>query len=95
MSNLLVELYRIKNCTMCKDARSTLNRVIKDIPFSFKEVNIEANDELKRKYAENVPTIFINGKKAFKFKLDEDQFRERVRKEIIKSGLNKYLEKEH
>lgn len=95
MSNLIVELYRKKNCTMCKDAKSTLNKVLKDIPFSFKEVNIDSSDELKRKYAENVPTIFINGKKAFKFKLDENQFRERVRKEIIKSGLNKYLDKQH
>lgn len=97
MSDLLVEVYKSADCTSCtyaaragapicvtcKDACATINKVNKDVPFNFKEVDIETNDDLFRRYKDDIPTIFINGKKAFKFKVDEDEFRKRVRKELI------------
>lgn len=98
MTKLLVEVYARKDCslcsvpvkagcTMCKEARDTISRVKEDIPFQFKEVDIRASDELHRMFKEDIPTIFINGKKAFKFKVDESEFRKKVRKEIIRAGI--------
>ncbi len=109
MSNLLVEVYTSKDCSCCTyaekvsgkgcatcmDACKTINRVNKDVPFNFKEVDITANDDLLRRYKDDIPTIFINGKKAFKFKVDEDEFRKRVRKELIKSSLMRMWDKKH
>ena len=101
MSNLLVEVYTSKDCTSCiygssasngccvtcADACNTISRVNEDVPFSFKEVDIRKDEDLYRRYKDDIPTIFINGKKAFKFKVDEEEFRKRVRKELIKSSL--------
>lgn len=87
MTKLLVECYGKKDCCLCKEAKETIGRVRADIPFQFKEVDIQASEDLFRRYKEHVPTIFINGKKAFKFKVDEDEFRKKVRKEFIKAGI--------
>jgi glutaredoxin len=89
MTKLLVECYGKKDCCLCKDAKEVIARVKADIPFQFKEVDIGASDDLFRMYKEDVPTIFINGKKAFKFKVDEEEFRKRVRKEFIKASISR------
>ncbi len=107
MSDLLVEVYKSTDCSRCtyaarpsdsrcvtcRDACDTITRVNEDVPFSFKEVDIRTNDDLFRRYKDDIPTIFINGKKAFKFKVDEDEFRKRVRKELIKSSIMRMWDK--
>lgn len=105
MSKLLVEVYTKKdcntvcklytgNCAMCSEALDIVYRVCSEIPIEFKEVDIDSSEELNRAYREDIPTVFINGKKAFKFKVDETEFRKKVRKEIIKAGIMK-LRKQH
>ncbi len=75
------------DCTLCSDASEVITRVSDDIPFEYKEVDIRSSDDLLRRYATDIPTIFINGKKAFKFKVDEAEFRKRTRKELIKASM--------
>ncbi len=105
MSKLLVEVYsrtdcspcdkykkqggKKRRCEMCMDAREVINRVNGAIPFVFREVDICTSDDLFRRYREDIPTVFINGQKAFKFKVDEAEFRNRVKKELIKAGLRR------
>jgi len=93
MTKLLVQVYSEKDCNLCTDAKSIIDKVNKEIPFLYDEVEISKCDDLSRRYKENVPTIFINGKKAFKFKVDENEFRKQVRKELIKEGLNRVWSK--
>lgn len=104
MTNLLVEVYAIKDCKLClvpkktkcilcRDAIGIIGRVNEEIPFQFKEVDILSSDDLLRRYKADIPTVFINGKKAFKFKVDEVEFRKQVRKELIKAGLERLSNK--
>lgn len=104
MTKPLVEVYARKDChlcvcpqgddcTLCTDATEIIDRVRSDIPFEFKEVDICTNEDLLRRYKEDIPTVFINGKKVFKFKVDEAEFRKKTRKEIIKAGILKLRSK--
>lgn len=110
MTRPLVEVYAAKDCSrcsyakkrtkracvMCEEARDVISRVGEEIPFMFKEVDIRTSEDLLRRYKEDIPTIFINGKKAFKFKVDESEFRKLVRKEIIKAGMSRlWTKKQH
>ncbi|MBI5970914.1 MAG: glutaredoxin family protein [Deltaproteobacteria bacterium] len=99
MTMLVVEVYARKDCkpcglfskksccVLCADVKDVISRVNNDIPFQFKEVDIALDTALDRRYNLDIPTVFINGKKAFKFRIDETEFRKKVRKEIIKAGL--------
>ncbi len=101
MKRPLVEVYAAKDCSRCSyakksnkskcalciEARDVISKVGEDIPFQFRDVDIEANEDLYRRFKENIPTVFINGKKAFKYKVDESEFRKMVRKELIKAGI--------
>jgi glutaredoxin len=89
MSSLVVKVYGRKGCKLCKEAVEVIRRVNKEMPFQFSEVDVTTSEDLVRMYANDVPTVFINGKKVFKFKVDEAEFRKRVRKEFIKAGLSR------
>lgn len=93
MTKLLVQVFAKKDCNLCEDAKTVIGKVNQEIPFQYNEVEITSSDDLSRRYDSNVPTIFINGKKAFKFKVNEDEFRKQVRKELIKEGLNRLWSK--
>jgi len=82
-----------KPCALCHSARNVVKKVQDEIPFVLNEVDISANNDLKRRYSDNIPTIFINGKKSFKFKVDEAEFRKKVKREIIKAGISRYRER--
>ena len=91
-----VEIYSKKGCCLCKKAKELINKVNSEVPFSFKEVDIGASEDLFRKYKEDIPLIFINGKKVFKFKVDEVEFKKKVRRELIKNSLSRlWNKKEH
>ncbi len=102
MTKLLVEVYGRKNCSLCKypkdcalckQVKDIIDKVGAEIPFEFKEVDIDLNEDLLRRYNDDIPTIFINGKKAFKYKVDECEFRKKVRKELIKAGIERLWHK--
>ncbi len=88
-----VEIYSKKDCCLCNKVKELINKVGLEVPFSFKEVDITDNEELLRKYKEDIPLVFINGKKAFKFKVDEVEFRKKLRIELIKSSLSRMWSK--
>lgn len=102
MSMLTVEVYAKKVCSpvcgfytsddaccLCGQVRDVISRVGLDVPFSLKEVDIGSSEELQRAYASDIPLVFINGKKAFKFKVDEAELRKRLRKELIRAGMRR------
>lgn len=102
---LLVEVYarkdckpcclfaRTPGCVLCHDVKNVIGRVMCEIPFQFKEVDICSNEDLARRYNEGIPTVFINGQKAFKFKVDESEFKRKLRKELIKDGIKRLGDK--
>ncbi|MCK4738437.1 MAG: glutaredoxin family protein [Deltaproteobacteria bacterium] len=87
-----IEVYSKKNCGRCVAAKKVIDKVLVDIPFEFKEVDVAASADLKRRFEDDVPTVFINGKKVFKYVVDEEEFRKLIRKEIIKAGFSKVSE---
>ncbi len=42
--------------------------------FTWREVDIDSDEELRREYNDEVPVVFIDGRKAFKYHLNEADF---------------------
>jgi hypothetical protein len=39
---------------------------------------VDADAELRRQYNDEVPVVFIDGRKAFKYRMDEQEFLRRL-----------------
>ncbi len=42
--------------------------------FTWHEVDVDSNAEVRRLYNDEVPVVFIDGRKAFKYRMDEQEF---------------------
>lgn len=97
MNKPIVELYArkdcslcgLEDCTMCKEAVDVIGRAASEMAFDCKYIDIDASEDLARRFTGEIPTVFLNGKKIFKFKVEEAEFKKKVRKEIIKAGISR------
>ncbi len=73
-----VDVYSKRDCCLCDDAKAVLLRVRRDVPFDLREVDIESSPELAEVYGERIPLVFVDGRMAFKFRVDEAALRRRL-----------------
>ncbi|MEW6777382.1 MAG: redoxin domain-containing protein [Bdellovibrionota bacterium] len=70
-----VTLYTRRNCHLCEEAKAVLEKVRAEIPFELEAVDVDSNPVLTRQYGEEVPVILLDGKKRFKYRVEEDRLR--------------------
>jgi len=75
-----VEIYSKTDCHLCEEAKEILRRVQREIPFELTEIDISGESPLFEHLKEDIPVVFINGRKAFKYRIDEGKLRRRLRR---------------
>jgi glutaredoxin len=75
-----IEIYSRAGCHLCDDAKTVVERVRRRIAFGLEVIDIDRDPELQRLYGEEIPVVFINGHKAFKYHVDEGEFEKRVKR---------------
>ena len=70
----LVTLYTRAGCCLCEDAKRVLEQARRRADFDYEERDIDADPELLRLYNDEVPVIAINRVKAFKYRMDMNEF---------------------
>jgi hypothetical protein len=38
------------------------------------KIDVDSDAKIRRQYTDEVPVVFINGRKAFKYRMDEQEF---------------------
>ncbi len=69
-----VIVYSRSGCHLCDIVKETLAQMQGRADFQWREVDIDADPQLRQKYNEDVPVVFIDGRKAFKYRMDGRQF---------------------
>ena len=77
-----VEMYSKPGCGLCEEAKRTLCAVQQRVPFELVEVNILNDAALFEKFQFDIPVIFIDGHKAFKHRVGEQEFEKRLRRAL-------------
>jgi hypothetical protein len=49
--------------------KAVIRQVAQETPLGVEEIDIDSSADLQEKYGEEVPLLFINGRKAFKYRL--------------------------
>jgi glutaredoxin len=68
-----VTLYTRQGCCLCEDAKRVLESVRQRACFDLDVVDIDGDADLRRTYNDEVPVIAINGSKAFKYRVTEQE----------------------
>jgi glutaredoxin len=69
-----VVVYSRKGCHLCEVVKESLSKLSRRGGFTWQEIDVDENSELRRQYNDEVPVVFIDGRKAFKYRMDEREF---------------------
>jgi glutaredoxin len=69
-----VVVYSRKGCHLCEIVKETLGKLERRGGFTWQEVDVESDNTLRRQFTDEVPVVFIDGRKAFKYHMSETDF---------------------
>ncbi len=75
-----VVMYAKPGCHLCEEAERVLATVECADLFELEIINIERDEELRRRYGEQIPVIVIEGTKAFTYRVDPREFCRQLRR---------------
>ncbi len=75
---IVAELYTKKACSLCQNMKSVLEGVCGDYPLTIREIDIGTNPALHARFAEEIPVLYLDGRKAFKYRVSEAALRRRL-----------------
>jgi glutaredoxin len=73
-----VVLYGAPGCHLCDVAKELLERQHELLDFSREVVDISGDPELEAAYREQIPVVFVAGRKAFKYHVEPLELARRV-----------------
>lgn len=73
-----VVLYSRQGCHLCDEVKQILTKLECRGGFAWREIDIDTDSDLRGQFNHEVPVVFIDGKKAFKYRVDEKDLRRRL-----------------
>ena len=77
-ARLVVTLYTRVDCHLCEIVKGVLEQVRSERPFDLVTLDIDADPALLALYDTEVPVVTLNGRKAFKYRVDPAALRDRL-----------------
>ena len=78
---LMLTLYSRPDCCLCEEMKAVLAQVRQGLPFDLEEIDISPDPELEARFGQEIPVLFVNGRKAFKYRLSAGELRRRLTRE--------------
>ena len=78
--SIQIEIYSRPGCHLCDEAKTVIERLQRRYPFACRVVDIDEDPALERTYGTEIPVVFINGHKAFKYRVDEAELEKKVKR---------------
>lgn len=78
-------LYSRVDCCLCDEMKNVIRQLAERTPLEIEEIDIDSSAHLKQKYGEEVPVLFINGRKAFKYQVTARQLAARLKSTWFRS----------
>ena len=67
--------------------KDTIRQVATKIPLDLEEINVDSSAELKEQFGDEVPVLFIDGRKAFKYRVTAKELEKRVGRRALWTRL--------
>jgi glutaredoxin len=71
-------LYTRRDCCLCDAMKDVVEDAARNFPTRLSLVDVDSRPELAREYGEEVPVLFVNGRKFAKYRADPRRLRSRL-----------------
>ena len=76
--NRKLVLYSRADCCLCEEMKNAIRQVAAKVPLDLEEVDVDSSAQLKEQFGDEVPVLFIDGRKAFKYRVTARELERRV-----------------
>lgn len=70
---IALTLYTRPGCHLCDEMKAVVTRAARAVPLTLEEIDISSDPELERRYGLDIPVLVIEGKKAAKYRVTEEE----------------------
>lgn len=81
MSDVGLVLYGRPACHLCEEMKEVVEPVARQLGCVLQEVDITGHADLEARFGLEIPVLFVNGRKAFKYHVTEQELRQRLDRE--------------
>lgn len=81
MAPTTLTLYGRADCHLCEEMKDIVRSLAREFGCETHEIDIGGQPDLEARFGEEIPVLFVNGRKAFKYRLTERELRQRLRTE--------------
>ena len=72
---IALTLYSRPGCHLCDEMKAVVKRVAQSVPLQLEEIDISTSRELEDRYGLEIPVLLVEGKKAAKYRIGEEELR--------------------
>ncbi len=76
-----IRLYTRRDCCLCEEMKGVVRDVAEEVPLEVEEVDVDSEPDLREKFGADVPVLFIDGRKAFKYRVAARELKKRLRQQ--------------
>lgn len=73
-------LYSRKDCCLCDEMKAVIKEVAGNLPLDIDEIDVDGSSELREKFGNEVPVLFIDGRKAFKYRVTVSELKRKLKR---------------
>jgi glutaredoxin len=74
-------LYSRADCPLCREMEEMIAGELARFPARLEKIDIGDNADLEARFGTEVPVLFVNGRKAFKYRCTARELRKRLSRE--------------
>ncbi|MFI5352917.1 MAG: glutaredoxin family protein [Candidatus Binatales bacterium] len=75
-------LYTRADCGLCREMEATIDQELTRFEARLTRIEIGGDPELEARFGQEVPVLFINQRKAFKYRCTARELRKRLLREV-------------
>jgi glutaredoxin len=81
-----VTLYTRPGCHLCDEAKQAMRAALCEEQYTLREINIDLDPDIARRYGWDIPVILINGVETFRHRLTASEFKRELRRALDSAG---------
>jgi glutaredoxin len=74
-----IEIYSRVGCHLCDDAKAVVDQFRMAYPMELQMINVEDNPEFENRHGADIPVVFINGREAFRHRVDRSELERKLK----------------
>ena len=79
MDAVSLTLYKRPGCHLCDEMADVVHPIAAELGCAVEAIDISGDDTLEARFGTEIPVLFVNGRKAFKYRVSERELRRYLR----------------